>query len=238
MPVKEILVRELLKPRDIDLLTSTGWRKNWIDNQRDILGWSDGYEHLALYNAARIGLGDLIEIGSFLGRSTVHLAAGLKVSGREGTLHAIDPFFDPFVVSYDGVPANANPPWLQSFNPRNGTIIKDTKNIFLANIKKCSVDDRISVHHITAYETHNFFQNDSVGVLFIDGDHRYENVKQDFVFYFPKVIHGGLIIFHDVVQSHSGVMQFVQELGEDKHNGLEEITNISSLGIYRKIVGA
>jgi predicted O-methyltransferase YrrM len=36
-------------------------------------------------------------------------------------------------------------------------------------------------------------------LLFIDGDHRYEGVRRDFLEYSPLVREGGLIAFHDVV---------------------------------------
>ena len=38
-----------------------------------------------------------------------------------------------------------------------------------------------------------------VDVLFIDGDHSYEGVEQDFIAYSPLVAEGGLIVFHDIV---------------------------------------
>jgi predicted O-methyltransferase YrrM len=37
-------------------------------------------------------------------------------------------------------------------------------------------------------------------LLFIDGDHSYEGVKQDFQMYSPLVKKGGLIVFHDIVK--------------------------------------
>jgi len=39
-----------------------------------------------------------------------------------------------------------------------------------------------------------------IDVLFIDGDHRYEGVKQDFLCYCRFVKEGGLILFHDIVE--------------------------------------
>jgi cephalosporin hydroxylase len=39
-----------------------------------------------------------------------------------------------------------------------------------------------------------------VDLLFIDGDHSYEGVKQDWEMYSPLVGQGGLIIFHDIVE--------------------------------------
>lgn len=41
----------------------------------------------------------------------------------------------------------------------------------------------------------------SVDFLFIDGDHSYEGVKQDFEMYSPFVKKGGIIAFHDIVIS-------------------------------------
>lgn len=41
-----------------------------------------------------------------------------------------------------------------------------------------------------------------IDVLLIDGDHRYEGVKQDFLLYRQLVRHGGLIMFHDIVPDH------------------------------------
>lgn len=43
-----------------------------------------------------------------------------------------------------------------------------------------------------------------IDVLFIDGDHRYEGVKQDFLSYRPLVRDGGLILFHDIVPDKGG----------------------------------
>lgn len=41
-----------------------------------------------------------------------------------------------------------------------------------------------------------------IDLLFIDGDHRYEGVKRDFLIYSQLVHEGGLIAFHDIVPDH------------------------------------
>jgi predicted O-methyltransferase YrrM len=43
---------------------------------------------------------------------------------------------------------------------------------------------------------------DKIDMLFIDGDHRYDAVKRDFVLYSQLVRDGGLIMFHDIVPDH------------------------------------
>jgi len=42
---------------------------------------------------------------------------------------------------------------------------------------------------------------DPVDMLFIDGDHSYEGVKEDFYSFLPFVREGGFIVFHDIVDS-------------------------------------
>jgi hypothetical protein len=60
---------------------------------------------------------------------------------------------------------------------------------------------------------------DPIGLLFIDGEHTYEAVKQDYELYEPRVVSGGVIIFHDAVNvdtyiphPYPGVKQFTDEL--------------------------
>lgn len=57
-----------------------------------------------------------------------------------------------------------------------------------------------------------------VDLLFIDGDHTYVGVKEDFEMYGDLVRPGGLIAFHDIVpQADSGVDQLWRELKGRKH---------------------
>lgn len=56
-------------------------------------------------------------------------------------------------------------------------------------------------------------------LLFIDGDHTYDGVRQDYEMYRSLVRSGGLIAFHDIVHSHwpgCQVDRFWHELSSDK----------------------
>ena len=46
---------------------------------------------------------------------------------------------------------------------------------------------------------------DQIDLLFIDGDHTYDGVRQDFEMYGPLVREGGLIALHDIVPNPSPV---------------------------------
>jgi predicted O-methyltransferase YrrM len=53
----------------------------------------------------------------------------------------------------------------------------------------------------TSLRLQGILQNATIQFLFIDGDHSYEGVKQDFKMYSPLVAPGGIIGFHDIVKA-------------------------------------
>jgi hypothetical protein len=64
------------------------------------------------------------------------------------------------------------------------------------NIKEYNVEDLIIPIVKTSEEAAINFE-DSVEFIFIDGAHEYDLVKLDFELWFPKLIDGGIIAFHD-----------------------------------------
>lgn len=80
-----------------------------------------------------------------------------------------------------------------------------------------------------------------IDFLFIDGDHSYEGVKQDFEVFSPLVKKNGLIAFHDILpvqgQPGCGVDRLWAEISSD-HGSSEIIGNIdqgwAGIGILRK----
>jgi predicted O-methyltransferase YrrM len=85
----------------------------------------------------------------------------------------------------------------------------------------------------------NSFSNDSVDFIFIDGDHTYEAVKQDFELYFPKIKRNGLIYFHDSrmfrggANFHVGSSRYVDEIIQN-NSALELIAEAFSLTCFLK----
>jgi predicted O-methyltransferase YrrM len=58
--------------------------------------------------------------------------------------------------------------------------------------------------------------DDSIDILYVDGEHTYDTVKRDLLDYYPKVKHGGVIGGHDYsVKSFPGVVQAVDEFCEE-----------------------
>lgn len=77
-------------------------------------------------------------------------------------------------------------------------------------------------------------QGNKLDFLFIDGDHRYEGVKQDFTMYSPLVRSGGMVAFHDVAQNSSSVQvgPFWQEVkAKYAHKEFIHEGSLGTLGI-------
>lgn len=68
----------------------------------------------------------------------------------------------------------------------------------------------------TIKKVQKILKEKNLDVLFIDGDHSYNGVKEDFENYFPLVRKNGLIAFHDIVEHPPGsnceVSQFWNEI--------------------------
>lgn len=65
--------------------------------------------------------------------------------------------------------------------------------LFLKNCK----DIKHTFHHCSADAAKDRIQDNSIDLLFIDGDHTYPQVKMDFINYFRKLKIGGLLLGHD-----------------------------------------
>ncbi len=145
-----------------------------------IEGWLSEPEGRLLYELARncTGRGVIVEIGSWKGRSTIWLASGSK-AGSAVPVHAIDP--------HTGSPEH-----------RPGGARVATFEEFRANVARAGVDDLVVPMVQPSLEAAVAFTL-PVELVFIDGDHAYEAVLADFHAWFPKVVDGGVIAFHDTI---------------------------------------
>jgi predicted O-methyltransferase YrrM len=79
--------------------------------------------------------------------------------------------------------------------------------------------------------------NELYDMAFIDGDHSYEGVKQDWNDYSPLVKPGGLIMLHDTINQNEGVNQLWNEITWEKFNldwGRARNHVVPGFGIVRK----
>lgn len=142
-------------------------------------------EGALLYTLARRSahLGNIVEIGAYLGRSTWYLVQGLRDAGSPYKVVSIDPHLDP--KQRDGYFAT-----LEQHNLTEW------------------VDPRIGLSHDIAMTS----EDGPVGMLWIDGDHSYRAAKEDFDDWFPRLALGGWYAMHDTVNSWLGPTKLAREL--------------------------
>lgn len=144
----------------------------------NIEGWLTEDEGIALYNIARkTKTGNaIVEVGSWKGKSTICLGNGSR-DGNRVKIFSIDPHIGS-----------------SEHQKKFGDV--DTFEEFTQNIIKAGVAEFVEPIRDTSENVAESIDQ-RIEFVFIDGAHEYKFVKLDFELWFPKVINGGVLAFHD-----------------------------------------
>ena len=175
----------------------------YLSAARRIPGWLGASEGVALARAVLSLPPDptVVEVGSFLGRSTVVLAGALTVHGG-GMVHCIDPF--------DGVGDPHSAPVYESIRVGSDRTLRRR---FDDNIARAGVTERVRVHVGTA-ETVTPRWDEPIDLLFLDGDQSVAGARRAFALLSPHLRTGGVVALHnsndrDYAPDHDGHRQIV-----------------------------
>lgn len=156
----------------------------------EVKGFLDQDEGLRLFELASeaCSLGPCLEIGSFCGKSTVYLGVACKMKGK--TLFSIDHHRG----SEEQQPGQ---PYFDSdlFDSKSGLI--DSFPYFRAIIQKAGLDE-VVVPMVTKSRVAAKDWATPLGLVFIDGGHSYETVMTDYECWYPHLLRGGFLVFHDI----------------------------------------
>ena len=141
---------------------------------------------------AERGAPDIVEIGSYHGKSTVLFGTILKALAPGGKIHAIDP--------HDGK-QGAVDRGLQTFPP--------SYEHFRRNLLQAGVTDNVVVLRNSVAQVR---WERPIQVLFVDGLHDYAHVSADFRHFSDWIVPGGWAVFHDYADYFPGVRSFVDGL--------------------------
>jgi MMP 1-O-methyltransferase len=164
-----------------------------------------------LYHLGQIDQCDgvIVEIGSWQGKSTIALAFGAVKAHRE-EIYAIDP---------------------HTVQPEEG-YLEDTRSAFMANIREAGVDGQVIPMIMTSKEAARDWSQ-PIRLLWIDGDHRYESVKQDFVLWEPFVVNGGVIAMHDTIRKKGPKKVLWEHIFRSRR--FQEIAIVDNITAARKV---
>ena len=194
------------------------WR--WISLARRISGWLTDGEANALFEIARLRAPErdpvIVELGSWQGKSSILLAAGVR-----GKPNALVYCVDPFGVDED--------PDIQAkhYSPLIDTMRHSLEEGFQRNVRRCGVGNIVRALKGYSYEVVRSWK-DPIDVLFIDASHVYENVHRDFVAWSPFVKVGGIVILHDIQAAWPGPSRVMAEdLQPPQYADLEQVDSLA-----------
>jgi len=126
----------------------------------------------------------IAEVGSWKGKSTSVLGKIAKSYG--GRVYAVDH-------------------WKGNEGVWNYDIAKtyDVLSIFRRNMRLLGLDNIVLPLVMTSEEASLLFTDDSLDLVFLDADHRYEQIRRDIQRWLPKVKYGGVICGHDCEKYYS-----------------------------------
>src|SRR3990167_1053111 len=139
----------------------------------------------------------IIEIGSWLGNSTMFFARNITA---DGIVYAID--------HWQGS--------IENQEDKNRELLDNLYDQFLSNVIHNKLTKKIIPIKNSSYEA-SFKLDETVDLIYIDGAHDEKNVFQDIYFYYPKLNSGGIMCGDD--WSWGGVRNAVRKFA--KINNLE-----------------
>ena len=175
-----------------------------------IEGWLSEAQGRALCAAAAAssGHGLVVEIGSWKGRSTVWLAYGARVRGLK--VHAVDPHRH------------------SSEDPR-----AETLDALLENLARAGVADIVEPLVMTSAEAAGVIAGE-VELLFVDGNHSVAGARADANIWLPRVMSGGVVMFHDVATSGYAGPRRVFQRRICWSGAFHRIRRVGSMGIAQR----
>ena len=134
-----------------------------------------------------------IEIGGFLGCSSVYMGVEIFNSGKNIKFDVIDK-------------------WDFNWKMEDGREVY-TYTEFLKNIEP--LKEIINPIKAFSKDIGKNYEDETIDFIFIDADHEYDGVMNDIKIWYPKVKKNGIIAGHDYVESFSGVIKSVKEYFND-----------------------
>ena len=173
-----------------------------------------------LYRTVRAcrGPGDICEIGSWKGRTTVIMGLALRDAGQDRCrIYAVDHHEGGVEVA--------------ERYPEEGSSLQ----VFRANLARAGIADRVEELVMFSREAAPLLRERGVELrmLFIDGAHDEESVREDIRRFVPLVGAGGIVALHDceaVDAEHPGVWRAYQA---ELAGRVDEVARASSLLVTR-----
>lgn len=144
--------------------------------------------------------GTIVELGSWMGRSTIVLGSA-SLSGPRAMVYAVDLFTT-------SAPADS-----KTYAQFLDHDVSDYLSLFQSNIRAAGVEEIVVPVRGLTTTTGREWTGPRIDLLFIDADHSYEGVRNDFLEWVGHCSPGARCAFHDYFNvDYRGVQRFVDKL--------------------------
>jgi predicted O-methyltransferase YrrM len=210
----------------MDAMTTTSLPTPYATVAAATKGFLPVDEGEALFAAARsAGPGLWLEIGTYCGKSTVHLGA----AAREAGAHLVT------VDHHRGSEEN-QPGWewhdASLVDPHTGRL--ETLPSLRHTLWDAGLDDTVSVLVATTQQVGRWWSS-PLAFLFLDGNHTEEVAQHDYAAFAPHVVPGGLLAVHDVFEDPAdGGRPPWNVFCRARDEGFQPVQHTGSLRVLRK----
>ena len=201
-----------------------------VDN---VHGWTPIDQLFTLYTLTWLSAeldGDVVEVGSWCGRSAVVLAAAAKAAGN-AKVHCVDLFpeksdwkqnpdgtysFDMIIDGKHYGGYQEQTVWKETFESQTGKIYESYNGVydcFCETVSKRGMGDVVRAHRGDLASLLDKLGPDfRCRLAFLDGDHGFEAVCEDISNIDKHLLPGGWICFDDAFTCYEGVSRAISEL--------------------------
>src|SRR5262249_27042005 len=129
----------------------------------------------------------VVEVGSWVGNGSTR-AIVEAIRGHDGVLYCVDTW-----AGSDNVPHH------REYRTRHVSMF----HLFAENVRRYRGQAVVRPLMMPSIEASALFPDESLDLVFIDGNHGYSHVKEDIQAWLPKVRPGGVLCGHDCDADHA-----------------------------------
>ena len=165
---------------------------------KKIYGWCSKNKAQKFYDIITGSKAKLcVEIGVFEGSSFIPQALAVKHNDNNGILIGIDPWTQD--AALEDMESNENKNYWSRID------MNESHERFMKHLKNYELNSFCKIYKFKSESITNKFEDESIDVLHIDGNHCENTSYKDSFNYLPKVKKGGYVFFDDIFWSEDGM---------------------------------
>lgn len=195
-----------------------------IPHVEDIEGWlllEESAELFLLASGISSSRPVICEIGVWKGKSSYILATAIK--NRGGALYSVDPF------DGDGDSASRD-----SYRKEMETMPISLLQNFQETLRRYDLSEMVRILPYLSSEARKKFDETAIDMLFIDGNHDYVSVREDYTLWSDLLVPGGVLVLHDVGAKHVDGPKRVMKEHVSTNPAWRDVRMIGEMGVAVK----